>query len=277
MRWQGRRGSTNVEDRRGMGRGMAVGGIGGVGGIILVIVLLLAGVDPSGMLDSGGGGSSLTQAQQDEAAQFAKVVLADTEQVWRQQFRKMDRTYQDPTMVLYTGYVSSACGSTSSAVGPFYCPTDRKVYLDLEFFQELKDRFGASGDFADAYVIAHEVGHHVQNLLGISDAVHSKQQRVSQEEANQLSVRLELQADFLAGMWAHYADQSLHVVEAGDVEEALGAANAIGDDTLQLESQGYVVPDSFTHGTSAQRMRWFRLGYETGDLARGDTFNTMDL
>lgn len=273
MRWQGRRGSGNVEDRRGVGgRGLAVGG-GGIGIVILLVVVLLSGGDPSAILGSGGGdGSGLTQQQQDQAARFASVVLADTEDVWHAQFREMGRTYQEPRMVLFTGYVQSACGGASSQVGPFYCPADRKVYIDLSFFDELSRRYGAPGDFAAAYVIAHEVGHHVQNLLGIGDAVRSRQQRVSQREANQLSVRMELQADFLAGYWAHYAQSTLNVLEPGDLEEALRAAAAIGDDTLQKETQGYAVPDSFTHGTSAQRVRWFRLGFQTGDLSRGDTF-----
>jgi uncharacterized protein len=277
MRWQGRRGSGNVEDRRGMGgRGLAVGG-GGIGIVILLVVVLLSGGDPSAIFGSGGSSGSsggLSQQQQDQAAQFASVVLADTEDVWNAQFADMGRKYQEPRMVLFTGYVQSACGGASSQVGPFYCPADRKVYVDLSFFDELSRRYGAPGDFAQAYVIAHEVGHHVQNLLGISDAVHSRQQRVSQSEANQLSVRLELQADFLAGYWAHYAQKRLNVLEPGDIEEALRAAQAIGDDTLQKEAQGYAVPDSFTHGTSAQRMRWFKLGYKTGDLSRGDTFGT---
>ena len=259
------------------GRGLAVGGVGGIGGVILLVVLLLAGGDPSAILDTGGTGSGLTQAQEDQAAQFVSVVLADTEDVWTQQFRKMDRPYGEPTLVLFSGYVESACGTASSAVGPFYCPSDQKVYIDLGFFTELSQKYGASGDFAQAYVIAHEVGHHVQKLLGISDAVHDRQQRVSQREANALSVRMELQADFLAGVWAHYADENLGVLERGDLQEALRAASAIGDDTLQKEAQGYAVPDSFTHGTSAQRQHWFRLGYETGDLSRGDTFGARDL
>ena len=278
MKWQGRRGSGNVEDRRGMGgRGMAIGGVGGGVGIIILLVVMLLGGDPSAILNQSaptGGDSGLTQEQQDQASQFASVVLADTEDVWRQQFREMGRTYQDPRMVLFTGYVQSACGGASSQVGPFYCPADQKVYIDLAFFDELSRKYGAPGDFAKAYVIAHEVGHHVQNQLGISDAVHSRQQRVSQSEANALSVRLELQADFLAGVWAHYAQQTLNVLEPGDLQEALRAASAIGDDTLQKETQGYVVPDSFTHGTAAQRARWFKLGFDTGDLARGDTFGT---
>ena len=222
-------------------------------------------------------GSGLTKGEEDKAAQFASVVLRDTEQVSRHQFREIGTHIWDPRMVLYTDYVDSACGSTSSAVGPFYCPQDDKVYLDLQFFQQLRDQFGAAGDFADAYVIAHRGRAPRSDLLGISEAVSRRQQRVSQDEANRLSVRLELQADFLAGVWAHYADESLHVVQPGDVNEALRAANAIGDDTLQVESQGYVVPDSFTHGTSAQRAHWFRLGYQTGDFSLGDTFNTPGL
>jgi len=277
MKWQGRRGSGNVEDRRGMGgRGMAIGGVGGGVGIIILLVVMLLGGDPSAILNQAPvtGDSGLTQEQQDQAKQFASVVLADTEDVWRQQFREMGRTYQEPRMVLFTGYVQSACGGASSQVGPFYCPADGKVYIDLAFFDELSREYGAPGDFAKAYVIAHEVGHHIQNQLGISDAVHSRQQRVSQTEANELSVRLELQADFLSGVWAHYAQRTLNVLEPGDLEEALRAANAIGDDTLQKQAQGYVVPDSFTHGTAAQRARWFKLGFDSGDLARGDTFGT---
>jgi uncharacterized protein len=274
MRWQGRRGSGHVQDRRGMGgRGMRIGGVGGGVGIVILLIVILLGGDPGAILDQGGSSSSLTEAQEDRAARFASVVLADTEDVWHQQFREMGRTYEEPTMVLFTDYADSACGSASSAVGPFYCPGDQSVYLDLSFFDELSRRFGAPGDFAQAYVIAHEVGHHVQDLLGISDAVSSRQQRAPQEEANRLSVRLELQADFLAGVWANHARSDLRVLEPGDAQEALRAAAAIGDDTLQREAQGYVVPDSFTHGTSAQRSRWFKLGFETGDLARGDTFD----
>ena len=277
MKWQGRRGSGNVEDRRGMGRrGMALGGVGGGAGIIILLIVMLLGGDPSAVLNQAGDpgyGSGLSQEQQDRAAQFASVVLADTEDVWSQQFRdEMGRTYEAPRMVLFTGYVESACGSASSSVGPFYCPLDQKVYIDLSFFDELSRRFGAPGDFAQAYVIAHEVGHHIQNQVGISDAVHTRQQRVSQKEANELSVRLELQADFLAGVWAHYAQRTLNVLEPGDLQEALRAAAAIGDDTLQKQQQGYVVPDSFTHGTSAQRAKWFKLGFTSGDLAKGDTF-----
>lgn len=255
------------------GRGVAIGGgVGGIGIVILLIVMLLGGGSGS-VLDQGGSGPGLTEAQEERQAQFASVVLADTESIWHGQFREMGRTYEDPTMVLFTDYVDSACGSASSAVGPFYCPEDRNLYIDLSFFDELSRRFGAPGDFARAYVIAHEVGHHVQDLLGISAAVSERQQRVPQDQANRLSVRLELQADFLAGVWAHYARSDLHVLEPGDVQEALRAAASIGDDTLQREGQGYVVPDSFTHGTSAQRVRWFQRGFETGDFRQGDTFD----
>lgn len=279
MRWQGRRGSGNVEDRRGVGgRGVAIGGVGGGLGLIILLVVMFLGGDPGSILGGSSdqsASSGLTQEQQDQQSQFASVVLADTEEVWGRQFQEqLNRTYEEPTMVLFTDYVQSACGGASSQVGPFYCPADRKVYIDLSFFDELSSRYGASGDFAAAYVLAHEVGHHVQNLVGISDAVSSRQQQVSQVEANRLSVRLELQADFLAGVWAHYAQETLNVVEPGDIDEALRAAGAIGDDTLQKQAQGYAVPDSFTHGTSAQRAKWFRLGFETGDVSKGDTFGT---
>jgi uncharacterized protein len=277
MRWRGQRGSENVEDRRRTGgRGMAIGGVGGIAGIVVVLLVLLMGQDPSSLLTTAPP-SDLTQQQENELAKFSSVVLADTEAVWNAEFRSMNRAYDDPKLVLYSGYVETACGNASSDVGPFYCSGDQTVYIDVEFFAQLGDRFGAPGDFAQAYIIAHEVGHHVQQQLGILDAVHTKMQRTSQEQANALSVRLELQADFLAGIWAHFADESLGVVEPGDVEEALQAASAVGDDTLQKKMQGYVVPDSFTHGTSAQRMKWFKLGYVTGELKRGDTFNTLDL
>ena len=274
MKWRGRRTSTNVEDRRGMGgRGLAIGGIGGVGGVILLVVLLLSGADPSTLIPGAGQTSSLTQGQRDEAAQFVSVVLADTEQVWSAQFRKRGGAYREPKLVLFTGAVDSACGTASSAIGPFYCPSDQSIYIDVEFFVELKDRFGAPGDFAQAYVIAHEVGHHIQKITGTMDGVHARQQRTSRADANDLSVRLELQADFLAGVWAHYAETDLGTLEPGDLEEAMRAASAVGDDRIQMEAQGYVVPDSFTHGTSAQRRRWFMRGYQTGDLSKGDTFN----
>ncbi len=279
MRWQGRRGSGNVEDRRGMGgRAMVGGGLGGLG-VVVVIVYMLLGGDPTQLnlqqpMGAGGGLESgvAVDASSDQAAQFVSVVLADTEEVWQELFRQMGREYQEPRLVLFSGQVQSACGFASAAVGPFYCPGDRMVYIDLSFYDLLSRRFGASGDFAQAYVIAHEIGHHVQNLLGISDQVDAQRGRVSERELNQLSVRLELQADFLAGVWAHHAQRRFDILEPGDIEEALTAANAIGDDTLQREAQGRVVPDSFTHGTSEQRVRWFRLGFETGDVSRGDTF-----
>jgi predicted metalloprotease len=217
------------------------------------------------------------QAPRDEASKFVAVVLADTEDAWNEIFRQMGREYEEPRLVLFTDMIQSGCGFASGATGPFYCPQDRRVYIDLGFFRELQERLGAGGDFAEAYVIAHEVGHHVQNLLGISDRVQAARGRGSQSEYNQLSVRLELQADFLAGVWARYTDRVKHVVEAGDIEEAMRAAGAVGDDRLQSRSRGYVVPDSFTHGTSEQRARWFRRGYETGDIRQGDTFNAPEL
>ena len=207
-------------------------------------------------------------------ADFVSAVLGETEDVWREIFARSGQAYREPRLVLFSGAVQSACGFAESAMGPFYCPGDQKVYLDMAFFEELSRRFGAPGDFAQAYVIAHEVGHHVQNLLGITDRVHSMRARVSEAEYNQLSVRLELQADFLAGVWAHHAERARQILESGDIEEALNAASAIGDDRIQKRTQGYVVPDAFTHGTSAQRARWFRLGLETGDLSKGDTFET---
>lgn len=277
MRWREGRQSSNVEDRRGMGgKGLAVGGIGSV--VVLVIALLL-GVDPR-TLFSGGGTSQGpgTQAtrpvnpEEDEMKAFSSSVLANTEDVWQDIFRKHGEQYREPKLVIFNGQVSSPCGNASSASGPFYCPGDQKVYIDLSFYRELKSRFRAPGDFAQAYVIAHEVGHHIQNLLGTMDKVNSMQSRASERQANDLSVRLELQADFYAGVWAHYV-QRQGLLEAGDVDEALNAATAIGDDRLQKESQGYVVPDSFTHGTSEQRMRWFRRGLESGDIKQGDTFS----
>jgi predicted metalloprotease len=229
-------------------------------------------------MDTGVSTEQTTPGTQtnDEEADFAKVVLADTEDVWSKLFAQMGKHYQPPTMVLFSGSVRSACGLSSAATGPFYCPLDEKLYIDLSFFHELKNRFDAPGDFAQAYVIAHEVGHHVQKLLGISERVQELEQRSSRSDANALSVRLELQADFLAGIWAHYDDKWNQVLEAGDIQEAIQAANAVGDDRLQKESQGYVVPDAFTHGTSEQRMHWFLKGYKTGDLSRGDTFSSTD-
>ena len=283
MLWQGRRESENVEDARGSGgRRLAVGG--GIGTVVLVIIYLLLGGDPQALFNSQQQGAQLSQPAQvdsqaphDEASKFVAVVLADTEDAWHAIFRQMGREYEEPRLLLFTDQIRSGCGFASGASGPFYCPEDRRVYIDLGFYRLLQQRLGAGGDFAEAYVIAHEVGHHVQNLLGITDRVQAMRGRVSESEYNQLSVRLELQADFLAGVWARYADRVKGVVEAGDIEEAMRAASAVGDDRLQYRSRGYVVPDSFTHGTSEQRLRWFRRGYETGDLGQGDTFNARDL
>jgi len=264
------------------GGGLAIGGGVGVLGLILA---LLFGVDPGSIFNDSQQqpqqaptqySSRSNASQPDEMKQFVSVVLADTEDVWTDQFRRMGRSYTDPKLVLFSGRQNSACGMASSAVGPFYCPGDEKVYIDLSFFQELRTRFHAPGDFAEAYVIAHEVGHHVQKLLGTSDKYDQLRGRLSEAQANQLSVRMELQADFYAGIWAKYAEQK-GIVEPGDIEEALRAASAVGDDRLQKQAQGYVVPDSFTHGTAEQRSRWFRKGYETGDIRQGDTFNTSSL
>jgi predicted metalloprotease len=282
MLWQGRRESDNVEDARRSGGGrIAVGG--GIGGVILVVAYLLLGGDPEALIESQPQAQLAPSRQiegdapRDEASKFIAVVLADTEDAWHELFRQMGRHYEEPKLVLFRNQTRSGCGFASGASGPFYCPEDRRVYIDLAFYRMLHERFGAPGDFAQAYVVAHEVGHHVQNLLGISDRVQASRGRVSEAEYNQLSVRLELQADFFAGIWAHHADRAKHVVEPGDIDEALRAASVIGDDNLQRRSQGYVVPESFTHGTSEQRVRWFRKGYETGDLRQGDTFTARDL
>lgn len=298
MRWEGRQGSGNVEDRRGgggggsnfggMGGGMGKAGLG-IGGVIIVIIVMLLGGDPSAIL--GGATSTQTQTENqvstttaengqptDEMGQFSSVVLKETEDTWNKIFQeKLNKDYPEPQLVLFSGATNTACGTGESATGPFYCPADQKVYIDLTFFDELKNRFGAAGDFAAAYVIAHEVGHHVQKQLGASDYVNSQRGRVSEAKQNELSVRLELQADFYAGVWAHHADKWKGILEEGDIDEALNAANAIGDDRLQKQSQGYVVPESFTHGTSAQRKKWFLKGYQTGDISQGDTFKTNDL
>lgn len=279
MLWKDRRESDNIEDRRGIsGGGLAVGG--GLGSIIILVLALLLGADPRKLLEQLPQESpgSRTQSsrplnpQEEELKKFVGVVLAETEDVWTDVFRQNGRQYRKPTLVLYSGRVDSACGRASAAVGPFYCSGDEKLYIDLSFFSELKTKLGAPGDFAIAYVVAHEVGHHVQHLLGTTDRTSSAQRRMSEGQANQLSVRVELQADFMAGVWAHFA-KDRGIVEPGDVEEALGAASAVGDDRLQKENQGYVVPDSFTHGTSAQRIGWFRKGLETGDIRQGDTFS----
>ena len=278
MRWRGRQGSGNVEDRRGMGGGGKIA-IGGGAGVIILIISLLLGQNPLDYINPGGGGdgSQIQQQQplseeENEKAEFVRVVLKDTEDVWNKLFQERGETYQEPVLVLFSGVDQSGCGTASAAMGPFYCPEDGKVYIDLSFYDDLQSRFGAPGDFAMAYVVAHEVGHHVQDLWGISDKVHSMRQRLSEEEYNKLSVKLELQADFLAGVWAHHDQELNNILEAGDIEEALTAANAIGDDRLQKQSQGYVVPDAFTHGTSEQRMYWFKKGFDTGDIEQGDTF-----
>jgi len=280
MRWQGRRESTNVDDRRGSGRGGLVVG-GGIGTIVIALLVYFLGGDPSQVVNmqqqtgtEQGQLSPQQEAQQKEAASFTKVVLAETEDVWNKVFRDMGQQYQEPTLVMFTDAVQSACGQASAASGPFYCPGDHQVYIDLSFYDELKNNLNAPGDMAMAYVIAHEVGHHVQNLLGVSQKVQSMRSRLSEAEYNKLSVKLELQADFYAGLWAHYMKGEADFIEPGDIEEALNAANAIGDDRLQQQSRGYVVPDAFTHGTSAQRMYWFKKGFETGDIRQGDTFNS---
>lgn len=282
MRWRGERQSSNIEDRRGMSAGkVAVGG--GLGTILLLIIALIFGADPRQLLEqlpsetpSEVQSSRPLNPEEEELKQFVSVVLAKSEDVWHNLFQQNGRQYREPTLVLFTDQVQSACGRAGAAVGPFYCPGDEKVYIDLSFYEELRRRFNAPGDFAQAYVIAHEVGHHVQNLLGISGQVDEMQRRVSQAEANQLSVRLELQADFFAGVFARYVkDQG--VLEPGDIEEALTAASAIGDDRIQRQTTGYVVPDSFTHGSSEQRLRWFKRGYDSGDIRQGDTFSARDL
>jgi hypothetical protein len=281
MRWRTRKTSRNVEDRRGqrMRPGMAGGGIGA---IVIVLLALYFGVDPQPFLQvmqetakptMQPGTELQVDAQNDPLAEFVSVVLADTEDTWNVLFRQLGRQYEEPRLVLFTGMTQSSCGLGQAAMGPFYCPADKKVYIDLSFYRDLRDRFRAPGDFAQAYVIAHEVGHHVQNLLGISGQVQQLRQRATRSESNALSVRLELQADCLAGIWAHEADRLRSVLEQGDVEEGLNAASAIGDDRLQRQSQGRVSPDSFTHGSSAQRVQWFRQGLGSGDLESCDTFN----
>jgi predicted metalloprotease len=269
MDWEDRPESENVEDRRGLGRqaGLAVGGIGG---ILLVILAIIFGVDPRQFLGRGGvrnaGPHSYVASPEDERlAHFSKVIFHDTEVVWTKLFEEMGRTYQKPVLVLFTGHVDSACGQASAAVGPFYCPADARVYLDLSFFREMQEKLHAPGEFARAYVIAHEVGHHVQNLLGYTRRVDSSLRSANKAQANRLSVRLELQADYLAGVWAHHGQRFLKLTEE-DIRSGLHAANEIGDDRLQMEARGYVVPDSFTHGTSEQRVRWFQKGLRSGDV-----------
>lgn len=283
MRWMGRRESQNVEDRRGLSGGGLLAG-GGIGGVVLLLLALLFGVDPSALFQQGEPDTNVAPSAgrgsdpgEETEKRFVSVVLADTEDVWNDLFnKKYGRDYREPKLVLFSDSSRSGCGFASSATGPFYCPNDQTVYIDLQFFQELQNRFRAAGDFAQAYVVAHEIGHHVQKQIGVMDQMDSKRGRVSEADYNRLSVRLELQADYLAGVWANHAQRMKNILEPGDMEEALRAANAIGDDRLQKQARGYVVPDSFTHGTSAQRVRWFRLGFETGDLSRAmDTF-TLD-
>jgi predicted metalloprotease len=281
MRWRGGRRSTNIEDRRGSRASTGILG-GGIGTIVLILVAMYFGVDPTFLIEgmqsastSSSAGTQPTeeQLQNDPMADMIAVVIGDTEDVWREIFAANGQRYVEPTLVMFSGATRSACGLGQAAMGPFYCPADQKAYIDLGFFDDMRTRFKAPGDFAQAYVIAHEIGHHVQNLLGISGKVHSMKQRVSKVEGNQLSVRLELQADCFAGVWANRADKARNLLEAGDVEEALNAASAIGDDRLQRQSRGTVVPESFTHGTSEQRQRWFRTGLESGNP---DSCNTFD-
>ena len=289
MRWKSGRRSSNVEDRRGGGgrkvARRATGG--GLGVIILALVAMYFGVDPSVILNLGssvqeqsapssGQQRTLTLEEQ-ELTDFVSVVLADTEDTWHELFRQMDAQYREPKLVLFSGSVKSACGFAQAAVGPFYCPADQKVYIDLSFYDDLKNRFGAPGDFAQAYVIAHEIGHHVQNLLGILPKVHEMQGQVNETQSNALLVMLELQADCFAGVWGNHADKSRNILETGDTEEALRAASSIGDDRLQMQSKGYITPDSFTHGSSEQRSRWFSIGIETGKVASCNTFKAKQL
>jgi predicted metalloprotease len=280
----GRTGGFSMPGGMSMGRGVRRGGLGGIGLIVLVLIALFLGVDPS-MLFQGG---TVTEAPyteapgtappaDDEAAQFVATVLGYTEDTWGELFQESGQTYREPTLVLFSGQVNSACGFAQAAMGPFYCPADQKVYIDLAFYRELHERFGAPGDFAQAYVIAHEVGHHVQNLLGIAQEVQGVRQQVSETESNALSVMMELQADCFAGLWAHHTERAQQILEEGDIEEGLNAAAAIGDDRMQRRSQGYVVPDAFTHGSSEQRVRWFREGLRTGDFQACDTFNAERL
>jgi len=286
MKWRGRRRGRNIEDRRGtrIGRGGRGARIGGIGLVLAVVAVVFFDVDPRILLQGLDTGAPAPSAparpattSNDPGREFVAVVLADTEETWGELFSASGKRYREPTLVLFSGAVQSACGFAQAAVGPFYCPGDAKVYIDLSFYDDLARRFGAPGDFAQAYVIAHEIGHHVQNLLGITERVHAMQQRTSREQANALSVRLELQADCLAGVWAHHAERARDLLERGDIEEGLRAAAAIGDDRLQERSRGYVAPDSFTHGSSEQRVRWFRRGIESGRTDSCDTFSAERL
>jgi predicted metalloprotease len=285
MRWDGRRESSNIEDRRGFSAGR-VGGIGGAGALIVALIAIYFGQDPTEVLQSLQGtpssSSSSSAPYQESSAEaqthkFVAVILADTEDAWSALFTERQLQYEPPKLVLFSGSVDSACGMAQAAMGPFYCSADRKVYIDLSFYDDLKNKFGAPGDFAEAYVIAHEVGHHVQALLGLSDKVQAAESRASKAQANALSVRVELQADCYAGVWAHNASESRQLIESGDIEEGLNAASAIGDDRLQKQSQGYVTPESFTHGTSAQRVSWFKKGYQEGKIDSCDTFSERNL
>ncbi len=281
MRWQGRRGSSNIEDKRGLSSKGIIGG--GIGGIVIILIVMLLGGDPTSLLqniqtDQQTSNSNYSEtAEEKELAQFVSVVLAETEDTWHKIFSDLGENYREPKLVLFTGSVQSACGTAGASTGPFYCPGDEKLYIDLSFYDELQKRFKAPGDFAMAYVIAHEVGHHIQNLLGTMDKMNQLRSRLSEEDYNKYSVRLELQADFYAGVWAHYTDKSKGLLEEGDLDEAINAASAVGDDRIQKQSQGYVVPESFTHGTSEQRKRWFYKGFTTGDIRQGDTFGTDNL
>ncbi len=284
MRWQGRRKSENVEDRRGMGaKGVGIGG--GLGAVVALLIYLFSGgtgdkvpdLTKSLQKDDSSTQERTLSAEEKELGDFVAVVLADTEDVWISLFNKAGREYRVPKLVLFSEAAESACGYAQSATGPFYCPGDEKVYIDLNFFQELQRRLNAPGDFAMAYVIAHEVGHHVQKLLGIMEQRDRMREQMDESEANRYSVKLELQADFLAGVWAHHAQRTKNILEEGDIEEAINATGAVGDDSIQKKTQGYVVPDSFTHGTAEQRTRWFLKGFKTGDLKQGNTFEADDL
>jgi len=284
MLWKGRRQSDNFEDR-GSGGGRRIASIGGFGTLIIIAIVWLLGGNPMEVLQMLQSGTTTEHQSTDvqkspheeELIQFSRVVLADTEDVWNKLFKESSKTYREPVLVAYNNSVESACGLTGAATGPFYCPGDEKLYIDLVFFEDLQKQLDASGDFVIAYVIAHEVGHHVQNLLGTMDKYNSMREKLSAKEFNRETVKLELQADFYAGVWAHHAQKMKNIMEQGDLEEAMNAADAIGDDRLQKQSQGKVVPDSFTHGTSAQRMRWFKLGYDSGDISLGDTFSAQEL
>lgn len=285
MRWKSGRRSRNVEDRRGRRIYRKATG-GGIGIVVIALIAMYFGIDPTMILNQQAPTSVSTSsystsysdtADNDQLADFVSVVLADTEDTWHELFRRMGKTYQEPVLVLFSGAVESACGYAQAAVGPFYCPRDQKVYIDLSFYQDLKNRYHAPGDFAQAYVIAHEIGHHVQTLLGISQKVHQMRGRLSEAKANKLSVMQELQADCFSGVWAYHAHRTRQILEKGDIEEALNAASSIGDDRLQRQARGYVTPDSFTHGSSEQRVRWFKHGLETGDIAQCNTFKAEKL